>query len=388
LRVKRLTRLLWAFALIALAVFALRTFLGDVYRITSDSMLPTLRSGEYVFVRFDRSLPRRGDIVVHERGGQAVVKRVVGLGGESVLVARSGDLFIDGERLRRGPRAGLVLLFDDRVQRVEEHFSMGTESLKPWTRNDALGGWELDARDIERGRAAGLMRLHQRVRDGYVDQDGMRQYGRNHVGDVAVEFSFRNLAHPTSVTETGRLRASLLEEADTFEVWFDFDDSGARVVLMRRAGTDSEMLDERHLELDLEGWTRVRFENVDNVMHLSVGGETVWSIPYERNTRHPKDTAGLGLSTGERVCVGGEGVHLVLKDLRVWRDRHYTQRGAFGLGKPLALAPDESFVLGDNSDVSRDSREWGAVPRESLWGRASWVVWPPRSIRPLRRALK
>jgi signal peptidase I len=390
LRVKRLTRLLWACALIVLGVFALRTFLGDVYRITSDSMLPTLRSGEYVFVRYDRSTPRRGDLVVHERAGQAVVKRVAGLGGESVLVARSGDLIIDGERLPRSPREGLIALFDDRIQGLEEHFSIGTESVQPWTHNGELGGWELDARDIERGRATGLLRLHQRIRDGYLGQDGERMYGRNHVGDAAVEFSFRNLFEPGSAPDAGRLRVKLVEEADVFEVAFELDmeGHGAAVTLTRRAGSVSELLDERHVDLEPQGWTRVRFENIDNVLHLSIADTTLWSIPYERNTRHPKDTAGLGLSTGERVCVGGERCHLVLRDLRVWRDRHYTQRGSFGLGKPLTLAPDESFVLGDNSEVSRDSREWGAVRRESLWGRATWVVWPLRSIRPLRRPLK
>ena len=65
-------------------------------------MLPTLREGEYVFVRFDSSPPERGDLVVWERGERAVVKRAMGVGGERVMLSKAGDLFVDGKRLARG----------------------------------------------------------------------------------------------------------------------------------------------------------------------------------------------------------------------------------------------------------------------------------------------
>jgi signal peptidase I len=43
----------------------------------------------------------------------------------------------------------------------------------------------------------------------------------------------------------------------------------------------------------------------------------------------------------------------------------------------VRLEPDEFFLLGDNSDHSTDSREYGPVKVERLIGRAAWIVWPP-----------
>jgi signal peptidase I len=40
--------------------------------------------------------------------------------------------------------------------------------------------------------------------------------------------------------------------------------------------------------------------------------------------------------------------------------------------------PDDSlFVLGDNRNMSSDSRIWGFVPMNSVVGRADLIYWPP-----------
>jgi signal peptidase I len=52
-------------------------------------------------------------------------------------------------------------------------------------------------------------------------------------------------------------------------------------------------------------------------------------------------------------------------------DRSYSRR---------VVPPDEYFVLGDHRVSSNDSRAWGFVPRNYIYGKAVFVFWPPEKI--------
>ena len=62
-------------------------------------------------------------------------------------------------------------------------------------------------------------------------------------------------------------------------------------------------------------------------------------------------------------------------------------------GNPIHLGPDEYFVLGDNTAISKDSRYWddpptnrqsGAVPADYIVGVAKAIYWPPNRFKILR----
>ncbi|GAA2817774.1 signal peptidase I [Streptomyces showdoensis] len=81
--------------------FALGAVLYQPYTVPSDSMTPTLAVGSKVLAeRIDGSEVRRGDIVVFTDplwGDVTMVKRVVGVGGDTVTGADDGRLLINGK---------------------------------------------------------------------------------------------------------------------------------------------------------------------------------------------------------------------------------------------------------------------------------------------------
>lgn len=98
-RVVRWTALL----VVVLAVVAVRATVVAPVRVGSSSMEPTLRQGDVVMV--SRRAPAvadlaRGDLVVFRwhGDGQQTLKRVVGLGGD-VVVVRDAALYVNDERV-------------------------------------------------------------------------------------------------------------------------------------------------------------------------------------------------------------------------------------------------------------------------------------------------
>jgi signal peptidase I len=45
-------------------------------------------------------------------------------------------------------------------------------------------------------------------------------------------------------------------------------------------------------------------------------------------------------------------------------------------GQEMKVPPGDYFVLGDHRNSSSDSRAWGWVPRENIYGKAVFVYWP------------
>jgi signal peptidase I len=102
---------------IILVVLLIRSFLFEPFRIPSDSMMPTLLDGDFIFVnKFTYGLrlpvvnkevvafgePQRGDVVVFRLPSDPstnYIKRLVGLPGDHVVV-REKRVYVNGEELQ------------------------------------------------------------------------------------------------------------------------------------------------------------------------------------------------------------------------------------------------------------------------------------------------
>lgn len=135
--------LLVVVGVVALAVA--RPLAVETFRITTGSMVPTLRAGDRVLVdrlTYDLDDVRRGDVVAFEdpdSPGAVAIKRVVALPGDTVAI-RAGRLVVDGVRQREAylgpgltgsdffgptevPVGHLFVLGDNRPHSVDSRFA-------------------------------------------------------------------------------------------------------------------------------------------------------------------------------------------------------------------------------------------------------------------------
>ena len=101
-------RLRWVLELCLPLVVLLLVYLL-VFRlmlVSGTSMLPTLHDGELIGIRLLGYTPQQGDVVVIRTekdgplGGESIVKRVIAVGGQSVLIDYENDVvYIDGTAL-------------------------------------------------------------------------------------------------------------------------------------------------------------------------------------------------------------------------------------------------------------------------------------------------
>jgi signal peptidase I len=112
----------------------------------------------------------------------------------------------------------------------------------------------------------------------------------------------------------------------------------------------------------------------------------------------------------EPASFGSRGSAVHLRHLRLWRDTYYSLSAGSsdvfaeaGNGpddfwskpaewgkfremtfKTLYVQPGHYLCLGDNSQASSDSRQWGAVPQRLMLGRALMVYYPFDRAGPIR----
>ncbi len=106
-------------------------------------------------------------------------------------------------------------------------------------------------------------------------------------------------------------------------------------------------------------------------------GDTVvfWSPEDDHSKSYIKRVIGLPGDTVEvnhgNVIVNSKKLVESYVPAQYRDDRSYQAR---------VVPPHEYFVLGDHRDLSNDSRSWGFVPRNYIYGKAVFVFWPPEHI--------
>ena len=109
--------------------------------------------------------------------------------------------------------------------------------------------------------------------------------------------------------------------------------------------------------------------------HIQRGDTVVFWYPGEPTTSYIKRVIGLPGDTVSvddgYVIVNGKKLveNYIPPDYR--DDRSYPA---------LVIPPNQYFVLGDHRISSNDSRSWGLVPRNYIYGKAVFVFWPPDKI--------
>jgi signal peptidase I len=333
---RRPRNVLLAIALVFALVAAVRWLVVGWYRLPQGqiSMAPTLVPGveggdEFILANllaYRFGSPARGDVVVFDAPGQhePYVKRVLGLPKERVEI-REGDVWIDGERLVKD---------DAFLERV----AVPLFGMEGFERSDA--GY----------------RQKEAAHTGFRLPDGSVERRTAVAGDVILEGTVRIEDLKDSVTLLARVGPSV-----RFQIVLNGVGYGAGVFVENRTAA-------RGKPCQLEPGRDYRFwlTNADRLLRFRLDGVEV-----------ARDTIRAG--PGDlRFEILGLGV----SDLRLGRDLVYTLRP--GAPDRWTLGENAYFVLGDNSPVSRDSRELGAISGNSLLGRAWRVIWPPHRARRIR----
>ncbi len=345
--------------------------------------------------------PKRWEVAVFHYPGdpsQAYVKRIVGLPGESIQI-KDGDVYADDRIVRKtleDQRAMRILVHDSRYEpRDADRFPRWTFRSGWGYRSTATGWSHSDQGFVHRPRGdAGpgdwviyqhwdpAKRGYGLVRDFYA-YNGGELLADNEVSDLGLE------ARITVDSSVEAVSAALRSGADRFVVRIPVGLPGE--VELVRNGLRVPITEGTNPFRRGGGWPRtvtLEASVFDRRVMVALDGRLLFE-PYDYEDPRPR----TGWGAGEiPLGVGVDGGEMLIHHLQIFRDVHYTgtlagmPRQGQSVRSPVALGPDEYFVLGDNSPVSNDSRFWGGggvVPGSMLLGKP-FLVHLPGAVVPLQ----
>lgn len=337
--------------------------------------------------------PRRWEVVAFrhpEQTSRTLVKRVVGLPGESIQI-RQGEVYINGQirpKTLAEQRALAILVHDaDYQPRSDPNAGPGWQGGENsrWISSDsgcfacaAASGRPPDEDWLEYRHVLRLPGGAGEVRPSPVtDVCGYNQTRPRRTEDVRPVRDLMLSLRLVKTSGPGRLLIRATDGREEFRV--GIEPRQRRYEVFRNGGS---AVPAAAGELpSLGGGTTLEVSLFDRQFLLAFDGRTVATIGYGPSPP-PQQPTSRPFAIESQGGLGAE-----VRDLRVYRDVYYTHpnglRGRWGLDEPFRLGADQFFVLGDNSPISEDSRTWAGGPvvnAKLLIGKPLLVHFPARTV--------
>lgn len=125
-RFKKIIKENYSYILIITVIILIRTYIVTPIRVNGTSMYPTLKQNEIMILNKIglKSGIDRFDIVVVKTDNNRIIKRVIGLPGESVMY-EDGKLYINGKYVEDSYSLSKTKDFDNIVLKDDEYFVLG-----------------------------------------------------------------------------------------------------------------------------------------------------------------------------------------------------------------------------------------------------------------------
>lgn len=84
--------------IICIIMFLITTFC-PIYKVEGNSMSPTLKNNDYVYIKKTKSF-KQGDLIAFEYNNKLLVRRVIALSNDEVNIDTNGYVFVNDKKLK------------------------------------------------------------------------------------------------------------------------------------------------------------------------------------------------------------------------------------------------------------------------------------------------
>lgn len=319
---------------------------------------------------------RRWDVVAFQRGDRVLVKRVIGLPGETVDFNK-GNLLING-KIAYGPKPLWYevssRVFDSKPSSSRSNITPIFERLVPRAKEAwAISGTTIAHRSMQATHGAGVD-----AEFDFLDYRHVRCYqsSEDSNGPAAIDDanpfnqSIRRSPHPVDELDVrleatfahkGSLQVDRQTSKGTISAKVELrDDQTIGLQLTSHGAGDIKTLEKVGIEFSGKS-AEMRLVNYDDLIHLFVEGIDYLGAIRLPSTENPEQ---LEVDASKPVVSIGVSREDAVKIARVsiWRDWYlYQDSPKPSVRLPLETGKQGYYVVGDNLPVSEDSRHFGPV---------------------------